>query len=109
MSELGNLFEEPNETEGQNYSLLSKKQYCAKNMAYYVDSPADPRDASGLMGLKNQGATCYLNALIQTMFMSPELRRTIFSIDLYISVDDDQNYQKNPIFSAAKFKILFAL
>lgn len=36
----------------------------AENMAYYATLPAEKRDASGLMGLQNQGATCYLNALI---------------------------------------------
>ena len=26
------------------------------------------------IGLRNQGATCYLNSLIQTLFMTPEFR-----------------------------------
>ena len=30
------------------------------------------------IGLKNQGATCYLNSLIQTLFMTPEFRYEIF-------------------------------
>jgi ubiquitin carboxyl-terminal hydrolase 47 len=29
------------------------------------------------IGLKNQGATCYLNSLIQTLFMTPEFRYEI--------------------------------
>ena len=30
------------------------------------------------IGLKNQGATCYLNSLIQTLFMTPEFRYEMF-------------------------------
>ncbi len=30
------------------------------------------------IGLSNQGATCYLNGLLQTLYMTPEFRRAIF-------------------------------
>jgi ubiquitin C-terminal hydrolase len=33
---------------------------------------------SGLVGLKNQGATCYLNSLIQSLYMTPAFRRAVF-------------------------------
>ena len=32
------------------------------------------RPAHGLCGLENQGATCYLNSLLQAMYMLPEMR-----------------------------------
>lgn len=32
-----------------------------------------------LAGLQNQGATCYINALVQILFMTPEFRSIIFS------------------------------
>lgn len=32
-----------------------------------------------LAGLQNQGATCYINSLIQVLFMTPEFRSIIFS------------------------------
>eukprot|EP01116_Phalansterium_solitarium_P018807 TRINITY_DN5104_c0_g1_i3.p1 TRINITY_DN5104_c0_g1~~TRINITY_DN5104_c0_g1_i3.p1 ORF type:complete len:1258 (-),score=480.84 TRINITY_DN5104_c0_g1_i3:52-3825(-) len=40
----------------------------------------DRRGHSGLAGLKNQGATCYLNSLVQVLYMTPEFRRMIYSI-----------------------------
>jgi len=30
------------------------------------------------VGLSNQGATCYMNSLLQTLFMTPEFRRGIY-------------------------------
>lgn len=32
-----------------------------------------------LAGLQNQGATCYINSLIQVLFMTPEFRSVVFS------------------------------
>ena len=31
------------------------------------------------LGLGNQGATCYLNSAIQTLYMTPEFRRHIYT------------------------------
>ena len=39
------------------------------------------RGDSGLVGLMNQGATCYLNSLLQALFMTPELRAGLFAVD----------------------------
>ena len=33
------------------------------------------------MGLENQGATCYLNSLLQSLYMSPEFRRGIYAVN----------------------------
>jgi len=37
------------------------------------------KSKTGFVGLSNQGATCYLNSLIQTLYMTPELRSALYS------------------------------
>lgn len=44
------------------------------------------------VGLSNQGATCYLNSLLQTLFMTPEFRHAIFSWRYDQSKDTDQDH-----------------
>ena len=36
------------------------------------------KSADGFVGLRNQGATCYLNSIIQSLFMTTEFRNEIF-------------------------------
>ena len=59
-----------------SYSSWGNRNTDDDDMDYYSSSK---RPESGLVGLKNQGATCYLNSLIQTMFLTPEFRRMIYS------------------------------
>ncbi|KAA0713389.1 Ubiquitin carboxyl-terminal hydrolase 40 [Triplophysa tibetana] len=42
--------------------------------------PPPPRGKVQLCGIKNQGGTCYLNSLIQTLLFTPELREELFSL-----------------------------
>lgn len=55
------------------------KQYhnsCADDM----DMPFLPRKE--FVGLKNQGATCYLNSFFQLMYMIPEIKNLMLNLDI---------------------------
>jgi len=36
------------------------------------------KSKTGFVGLSNQGATCYLNSLIQTLYMTPDFRNAVY-------------------------------
>lgn len=38
----------------------------------------DSKKHTGYVGLKNQGATCYMNSLLQTLFFTNELRKAVY-------------------------------
>lgn len=40
----------------------------------------DSRKATGFIGMRNQGATCYLNSLIQSLYHIPYFRKAVFMI-----------------------------
>lgn len=64
---LGELFDEGNGEE---------KNGASGGRTNRGEAKPPPRDQSstGLAGITNQGATCYLNSLIQTLLYTPELR-----------------------------------
>ncbi|XP_032888973.1 probable ubiquitin carboxyl-terminal hydrolase FAF-X isoform X2 [Amblyraja radiata] len=52
--------------------------------------PVGPRPSKGFVGLKNAGATCYMNSVIQQLYMIPAIRNGILTIEGTGSdVDDD--------------------
>lgn len=72
----GDLFTEEEDEEapvtvpnGMNAAYLSNK--CEKKL---IQAPPQARSSTNLCGLINQGGTCYLNSLIQTLFFTPEFR-----------------------------------
>ncbi|XP_044023180.1 ubiquitin carboxyl-terminal hydrolase 40 isoform X1 [Siniperca chuatsi] len=69
----GNLFEEEEE---EGFSSTSSRGRAAKG----GDEPPPPRGRSNLCGIKNQGGTCYLNSLLQTLLFTPEFREELFSL-----------------------------
>uniref|UniRef100_A0A8B9K9Q5 Ubiquitin carboxyl-terminal hydrolase 24 n=1 Tax=Astyanax mexicanus TaxID=7994 RepID=A0A8B9K9Q5_ASTMX len=52
--------------------------------------PVDSRSVSGFVGLKNGGATCYMNAVFQQLYMQPGLPESILSIE-----DDAENPEES--------------
>ena len=43
--------------------------------------PVGPRPLKGFVGLKNAGATCYMNSVLQQLFMIEPVRHSILSIE----------------------------
>lgn len=50
----------------------------------YADAPHgihwDSKKHTGYVGLKNQGATCYMNSLLQTLFFTNKLRSAVYKM-----------------------------
>ena len=65
-------------------ALLKAYQKKPKNCAGDFDEPPSKRDSKTFVGLRNQGATCYLNSLLQSFYMIPEFRKTILSLPLCV-------------------------
>jgi uncharacterized UBP type Zn finger protein len=55
-----------------------------RNCAHGLAMPDVPRSIGYPIGLKNQGATCYLNSLLQILFLTPEFRNMILSLPLCV-------------------------
>lgn len=56
-----------------NDTLIVEAEVIVRSM---VDCLAhDSRKETGYVGLKNQGATCYMNSLLQTMYHIPYFRK----------------------------------
>ncbi|KAK3596917.1 hypothetical protein CHS0354_031696 [Potamilus streckersoni] len=43
--------------------------------------PVGPRPPKGFVGLKNAGATCYMNSVLQQLFMIEQIRTSILSVE----------------------------
>ncbi|XP_073928127.1 ubiquitin carboxyl-terminal hydrolase 40 isoform X5 [Castor canadensis] len=70
----GDLFEE-------DYSSVSNNQYGkGKKLKTKTLEPPAPREFTNLSGIRNQGGTCYLNSLLQTLHFTPEFREALFSL-----------------------------
>lgn len=62
----------------------------------FADPPSgyiwDSKLHSGYVGLKNQGATCYMNSLLQTLYFTNELRLAIYNLPA-----DSEDFSKSII------------
>ncbi|CAG10925.1 unnamed protein product, partial [Tetraodon nigroviridis] len=86
------------ETEKQHKMLfnatvvsLMKSNYCYYLCLQYLP-PVESRAASGFVGLKNGGATCYMNAVFQQLYMQPGLA------EAFLSIEDDTDQPEESVF-----------
>jgi len=47
----------------------------------------DSKKHTGYVGLKNQGATCYMNSLLQTLFFTNQLRKACLTVYVFCVSD----------------------
>eukprot|EP00122_Pirum_gemmata_P014834 Pgem_evm1s13845 len=69
--------------------LTAKVTVCKGTSKHWLDQlPYDSKKMTGFVGLKNQGATCYMNSILQTIYCTNILRRAIFQMP---TENDDEN------------------
>ncbi|KAI4470735.1 ubiquitin carboxyl-terminal hydrolase [Holotrichia oblita] len=71
-------------------NLMSVELYCPRNQLSKVES-------CNYIGLVNQAMTCYLNSLLQALFMTPEFRNALYNWEF-----DGKNQEKSIPFQLQK-------
>ncbi|XP_035763466.1 ubiquitin carboxyl-terminal hydrolase 24 [Neolamprologus brichardi] len=59
---------------------------------FHPKPPVESRSVSGFVGLKNGGATCYMNAVFQQLYMQPGLP------EAFLSIEDDTDQPEESVF-----------
>lgn len=81
------ITENPPEKPSQDLNSIENSQNNDQKSSSNPKKPEIPSDplqtppsqTLKYLGLSNQGATCYMNSLLQTLFMTPEFRKALYS------------------------------
>lgn len=78
---------------------LDEMDYSAQHLTW------DSRKETGFVGFKNQGATCYMNSLLQTLYMLVAFRKAVYEMPLpdVDSTDSDMTYALQKVFYELQF------
>ncbi|PXF48866.1 Ubiquitin carboxyl-terminal hydrolase 13 [Gracilariopsis chorda] len=63
-------------------SVRIQLQDSAPDPLLSTTTPLDSRKETGFVGFKNQGATCYMNSLLQTLYMVSAFRKAVYNMPL---------------------------
>ena len=78
------MFGNDSEDDGDDDDMVEaeeeKHPYSNHRNSHFNDSEIEETNGLQFKGLKNQGATCYLNALLQSLYFTPELREGIYKL-----------------------------
>lgn len=64
--------------DGKISVCVTVRAVAGKSTVWGYYSKYSSKDATGMVGLNNQGATCYMNSVLQTLFATNALRRAVF-------------------------------
>ena len=68
------------ETSQPYVTITARIQYLPQGSCWPGGLPYDydSKKETGMVGLKNQGATCYMNSLLQTLYQLPKFRQAVY-------------------------------
>uniref|UniRef100_A0A2C9KAF6 Ubiquitinyl hydrolase 1 n=1 Tax=Biomphalaria glabrata TaxID=6526 RepID=A0A2C9KAF6_BIOGL len=78
--------------------LMMHHQYTDNKKEWEYMPPVDGRASCGYVGLKNGGATCYMNSVLQQLYMTPGVPEAILSVDEDQPDEDSVFYQVQQMF-----------
>lgn len=61
-------------------ALWLQKRFNPWASTRHYDVNYDSKKATGYVGIRNQGATCYMNSLLQTLFHIPAFRKAVYDV-----------------------------
>lgn len=72
------------------------------------NTPWDSRKETGLVGFKNQGATCYMNSLLQTLYMLSAFRKAVYNMPLPESSNDNSGSELSYALQKVFYELQFS-